>query len=70
MQKESEIGISALPQPIVNYVLQNMSGKKIKEASIITMADGTINYEAEVDETDYIFDASGNLISKESGDEE
>lgn len=62
---ETEINVSELPKAISDYCTKNMPGKKIKEASKITSADGSISYEAEVDEADYIFDAKGNFLKKE-----
>ncbi|MEO8664887.1 MAG: PepSY-like domain-containing protein [Ignavibacteria bacterium] len=67
-QKEVEIPVSELPDAIKNYVSANLSGKKIKEASKITEANGSISYEAEIGNQDYIFDQSGNLLKKESGE--
>jgi uncharacterized protein YecA (UPF0149 family) len=64
IETEIEIAVSELPQAARDYVAQNMAGKKIKEAAKITAADGTVTYEAEVDEADYIFDANGNFVKK------
>ena len=41
-----------------------VKGKNIKEGAKITKADGTVNYEAEVNGTDVIFDASGKFIKE------
>ena len=65
LETEVEIALGELPKPIVNYVSKNLSGKKIKEASKIIDAAGKVSFEAEVDGTDYIFDASGNLLKSE-----
>lgn len=65
LQTETEISVSELPQAVKDYFTKNAPGKKIKEASKMVDPSGTISYEAEVDETDYIFDASGNFVSKE-----
>jgi hypothetical protein len=64
---EKKIEISELPLSVVDYVSKNLTGKKIKEASIITDAKETVTYEAEVDKVDYIFDSKGKFI-KESKD--
>jgi len=66
---ETEIEVSALPAGVADYVNQNMPGKKINEASKLLSVDGTVTYEAEVDNTDYIFDATGTFISKEVEEE-
>ena len=47
---------------MLQYIQKNHSGAKIKEASKITLADGTLHYEAEVNGRDLIFDANGNFI--------
>jgi len=62
---EVEIKVSELPKGVTDYISKNLKGKKAKEASKITYADGKVNYEAEVDDTDYIFDDKGNFIEKE-----
>ena len=62
---ETEIAVSSLPKGVSDYFAKNHAGAKIKEASKITAADGTITYEAEVKDGDYIFDANGNFISKD-----
>ena len=60
-EKEIEIGISQLPAGVSAYIVKNKLGK-IKEASKITKADGTITYEAEVASGDALFNAKGNFI--------
>jgi hypothetical protein len=49
-------------------VSKNLSGKNIKEAAKIVDAGGTVTYEAEVQGTDYLFDANGNFIKIETDD--
>lgn len=39
-------------------------GKTIKEGAKITTADGTVNYEAEVDGKDVIFDTNGKFLKE------
>jgi len=62
---EVEIKVSELPKAATDYLNTNLKGKKITEASKMTYADGKVNYEAEVDDVDYIFDEKGNFIEKE-----
>jgi hypothetical protein len=66
LETEVEISVSELPKAAQDYITKNVPGKKIKEASKITTAKGEITYEAEVGGEDYLFDASGNFIKKES----
>ncbi|RTL54389.1 MAG: hypothetical protein EKK39_04470 [Sphingobacteriales bacterium] len=61
-ETEAAIPIAALPAAVRQYIQKNHPGKKIKEASHITLADGTVHYEAEVNGEDLIFDAAGNFI--------
>ena len=61
---ETEIAVTALPKGVADYCAKNMAGKKIKEASKIIAANGTVSYEAEVDEADYIFDSNGSFLKK------
>jgi hypothetical protein len=74
LETEKEIEVKALPKAVSNYLQSNLSGKKIKEASKIIMANGTVFFEAEVDGKDYIFDENGNFVRIESevedGDDE
>jgi hypothetical protein len=51
-----------LPASIADYVAKNYKGEKIKEAAKLKMANGDINYEAEVKGMDLIFDANGKFI--------
>ncbi|MBN8692347.1 MAG: PepSY-like domain-containing protein [Bacteroidetes bacterium] len=66
VKTEEQIEIKALPAAINDYVNKNYPGKKIKEASKITEANGTIKYEAEVEKQDLIFDANGAFLEKEA----
>ena len=63
-QLESELGIKAagLPVSIITYVKQNYKGSAIKEAAKITKANGEVNYEAEVNGKDLIFDGAGKFL--------
>lgn len=73
IQTETEISPSLLPQSIKDYVHSKLPGKTIASASKIVDARSSITYEAEVDKTDYLFDANGNFIQKvdtEEGEED
>lgn len=67
-QTEAEINVTDLPAEVNLYLTKKLPGEKIKEASKIIFADGTINYEAEAGGKDYLFDAQGNFIGIESDD--
>jgi len=73
MQTEIDIQVSALPQGVNHYAEKNLSWKKITEASKITDAKGDINYEVEIGDVDYLFDAAGNFLmmqDKDDGEDE
>jgi len=61
-ETEVAIKIAELPAAIHQYIQQKYPGATIKEASIITLANGTKHYEAEVNGQDLIFDSAGNFI--------
>lgn len=65
---ESAIPISSLPAAITDYTAQQLPGKSIKGAAMITHADGTVSYEIDVEKRDYFFDGSGQFI-KSAGEE-
>jgi len=63
IETEMEIETSALPAAVTTYVAQNYKGGKIKEAAIITKANGEINYETEVKGQDILFTKEGKFIA-------
>jgi Putative beta-lactamase-inhibitor-like, PepSY-like len=63
-ESEMDIKVADLPATVLAYVKEHYSGKKIKEGAKITKADGTVNYEAEVDGKDVIFDANGKFLKE------
>lgn len=62
LETETEIETTDLPKAALSYIETNCKGRKIKEAAKIMTANGTINYEAEVNNKDFIFDANGLFI--------
>lgn len=65
IESETEIKKSDFPKGVAEYVTKNLSRKKISESSKITDADGKVSYEAQVGNTDYIFDSNGSFLRKE-----
>jgi hypothetical protein len=61
-ETEEEVEVSALPASVTSYVAQHYKGAAIKEAARITTTAGVVTYEAEVNKTDLLFDASGKFI--------
>lgn len=71
METEHEIKITELPKAVSDYVTKNYAGYKISEASKIEDATSKkVSFEAEIqkgkEEMDLMFDADGNLLSKEA----
>lgn len=61
-ESELDIKVSELPQTVKDYIAKNYKGEKIKEAAIITKANGEVNYEAEVKGMDVLFTKDGKFI--------
>ena len=66
LQTETHLDVDKLPDSIKDYFAKKLPGKKIAEACVISLANGSVCFEAEVDNTDYIFDEGGNLLSTET----
>jgi hypothetical protein len=64
LETETEIPVSELPKAVSDYVAKNKPGKKIKEASKIVDASGTMTWEAEVEKMDLVFDKDGKFIKE------
>jgi len=64
-ETEVSIPVSELPPAVTDYMKQHHKGITVKEAAKITKAGGMVNYEAEVNKKDVIFDAKGNFIREE-----
>ena len=65
LESELTIKASELPAPVLQYVKEHYKGASIKEAAKITKSNGEVNYEAEVNKVDVIFDAKGKFIKEE-----
>ncbi len=65
---ETEVGIKVneLPSGVKDYVAKIYKDVKIKEATKITDAIGTVTYEAEIKGKDLIFDSAGKFIKEEA----
>jgi hypothetical protein len=49
---------------VLAYVKANYKNKKIKGGAKISKLDGTVNYEAEVNGVDVMFDADGKFLKE------
>lgn len=63
-ESEMEIKETALPATVLTYIKAHYKEKKIKSAAKITKADGSVNYEANVNGKDAIFNANGIFLKE------
>jgi len=61
-ETETDIPLNDLPATAQDYVKQHYRNEKIKEAATIVKENGEMNYEAEVNGRDLIFDSNGKFI--------
>lgn len=64
-ETEEDIKPADLPAGVVAYVKAHYPKDSIKEAAKITLPNGAVNYEAEVNKLDLIFDGTGKFIRSE-----
>ena len=64
IESEVDIKVSELPASVLQYVKEHYKGAEIKEAAKITKVDGTVNFEAEVNKMDVLFDANGKFLKE------
>ena len=62
---EEEIKVWQLPLPVIEYMEQHY-GDTPKEAAKVTRANGEINYEAQVNGKEVVFDASCAVLEEET----
>jgi hypothetical protein len=65
-ESEEEIEATLFPAAATAYIKEHYKGAKIKETAKITKSNGEVNYEAEVNDTDLIFDKDGKFIKAET----
>ncbi len=63
-ENEVDISLTDLPPIILAYVKDHYNDKSIREAAMITNADGSVTYETEVGGKDLIFDANGKFLKE------
>jgi hypothetical protein len=61
-ETETVVKVSELPSAITAYVKQHYKGASIHEAAKILLRGGEINYEAEVNNLDLVFDSKGKFL--------
>jgi uncharacterized protein (DUF2147 family) len=65
IETETDIAVTELPATVLTYMKEHYKGAKIKEAARIVKGNGEINFEAEVNGKDVVFDANGKFIKEE-----
>lgn len=63
VRTETEIKIIALPEAATAYLKMNFESRKIEETRIAEDQAGIITFKAMVDDMDYTFDSTGQLIA-------
>jgi hypothetical protein len=64
IETEVEIQMNQLPKGVSEYVNAHYKGSTIREAAMITDANGVVTYEAAIKGMDLIFDASGKFLKE------
>jgi len=64
VETETDIPVTDLPRAVRDYMKAHYAGVKVKEAAKIVKANGDVNYEAEVNHKDVIFDVNGKFIKE------
>ena len=67
LETETDITMSDLPKAAAEYLSVHYKGKKVKETAKIVKANGEVNYEAEVNKVDVIFDSKGGFLKEVKG---
>lgn len=67
LETETDIAMNDLPKAAADYLSVHYKGKKVKETAKIVKANGEVNYEAEVNKIDVIFDIKGNFLKEVKG---
>ena len=62
IKDEESIVVAALPAAATAYIDKIYKGKKIKKASRMLGSNGVINYQAEVDGLNLLFDVHGQFL--------
>ena len=66
LETELEIKVDELPEAARKYIAEKYPNQKIKEAARITLQNGAVKYEAEINGKDVMFNGNGNFIQEKS----
>lgn len=62
---EEEVALADFPQAATDYINQNYPSEKVDEIARMTDAKGVVTYEAEVKDSELVFNTQGKLIKKD-----
>jgi uncharacterized membrane protein YkoI len=73
-ENEREISTDIIPQPVKDNIASQYPGAKLLEADEITIPDGSITYDVEIESngniTELMYDAQGNFLGVETDDDD
>jgi hypothetical protein len=64
LETEKGIAQSEFPAPVQAELTKRYKGKPIKECAMITKANGDVNYEAEINGKDVLFNQDGKFLKE------
>lgn len=70
LETETDLMSNELPQNVQTYLKQHYKGVKILGAAKVVKANGEVNYEANVNRKELMFDANGQLMKKQKEEKE
>ncbi|NLR68762.1 hypothetical protein HGH92_30965 [Chitinophaga varians] len=65
LETETAVPATALPMEATNYITSHYKGARVKETAKIVKSNGVVNYEAEINGKDVIFDDKGKFLKEE-----
>ena len=65
VEYQNSIPSSELPEATRNYITTKLAGKKMGDMTRIKTVTGSVSYEVEASENDYLFDSDGNFTGME-----
>jgi riboflavin synthase alpha subunit len=70
LENETDLTANELPQNIQSYLKQHYKGANITGAAKVVKANGEVNYEANVNKKEIMFDANGQVMKKQKEEKE
>ncbi len=70
LENETDLSANELPQNIQSYLQQHYKGAKISAAAKVVKANGDVNYEANVNRKELMFDANGQVLKNQKEEKE